>query len=337
MKIQIDEIKKQLVRAASNYVSEQEALYFANCYIGSHLRKAPRVLPIQEAIFDLKVWQENHDKKVQTIVDKNSVMIIDFDGLAPSLMIQNYHDELERRALRYGMAAIGFRNSSGINTLTMWSSELAKRDIISIAMFNGGTECCVPHGAKRGVMGTNPMAYAIPTKTDPIILDMATTELPYFDLNEAKEKKLPLRPNTVLNQKGEPTTDASQALSDDGKANLLPLGGGFKGYGIVMLIEILTGPLVRSLLSTEQTTGWEPKEYGFLMIGIDIGSFIEPTLFKADVSRMCEKIRSMQPADGFKAVQVPGDRGSAKERQFIESGEIDLDEAIVEELRQLVP
>ncbi len=70
MKIQIDEIKKQLVRAASTYVSEQEALYFANCYIGSHLRKAPRVLPIQEAIFDLKVWQENHDKKVQTIVDK---------------------------------------------------------------------------------------------------------------------------------------------------------------------------------------------------------------------------------------------------------------------------
>ncbi len=332
MKIEISEIKKQLVEAASNYITKQEAVYFANCFTEAHLRKVPRVLPIQEAISDLKVWKDNNDKKVRAIVDKNSVMIVDFDGLAPSLKIQYFHDKLERKARKNGIAAIGFRNSSGISTLNMWSAELAKRDMIGICMFNGGTECCVPHGAKKGVMGTNPMTYAIPTDDEPILLDMATTEIPYFEIDKAKEKKLPLKPNTALNQNGEPTTDASQALDDDGRANLLPLGGGFKGYGIVMLIEILTGPLVRSLLSTEQTTGWKPTEYGFLMIGIDISNFVDPALFKKDVSKMCHTIRSMQPAKGFSDVQIPGDRGNTKLRESINSGEIDIDEAILEDL-----
>ena len=335
MKVKIDEIKKQLVKAASNYVSEEAAIYFADSIVDSHLRKAPRVLPIQEAISDLNVWKDNKDKKIQTIADKNGVMLIDFDGLAPSLKIQHFHDEMERKAQSNGIAAIGFRNSSGISTLNMWSTELAKRDMIGICMFNGGTECCVPHGARQGVMGTNPIAYAIPTEEDPIILDMATTEIPFFEADEAKEKKIPLRPRTALGKNGKPTTDASQALDDNGRANLLPVGGGVKGYGIVMLIEILTGPLVRSLLSTEQTAGWEPTEYGFLMVGIDIGSFVDPAIFKRDVSKMCEIIRSLQPAEGFNSVQLPGDRGNIKRKQLVELGEIDIEEGMLEGLRLL--
>jgi ureidoglycolate dehydrogenase (NAD+) len=335
MRIKIEEVKKQLAMAASKYVSEAQASYFADSYIETHLRKAPRMMPIQEAVSDLKVWKDHHDEPVKSIVDKKSIMVLDFNGLAPSLKIKQIHDEIEKRARENGIAALGFRNSSGITTMNMWSSGLARRDMIGICMFNGGTECSVPYGGRCGVMGTNPIAYAIPTATYPIILDMATTEIPYFEVKNAKEKKLPLKPDVALNQNGKPTTDAGKALNDDGIANLLPMGGGFKGYGILMLIEILTGPLVRSLLSTQQTSGWNPPEYGFLMIAIDIGSFVDPTSFKQDVSEMCVKIRSLQPADGFDAVQIPGDRGHAKQEQAMASGEIDIDETVIEELRQL--
>jgi ureidoglycolate dehydrogenase (NAD+) len=335
MRIKIEEVEKQLAMAASKYVSKAEASYFAGSYVETHLRKAPRMMPIQEAVADLKVWKDHHDKPVKSIVDKKSIMVLDFNGLAPSLKIKQIHDEIEKRARESGIAALGFRNSSGITTLNMWSSGLAKRDMIGICMFNGGTECSVPYGGRHGVMGTNPIAYAIPTATHPIILDMATTEIPYFEIKNAKEKKVPLKPNVALNQNGKPTTDAGKALNDDGIANLLPMGGGFKGYGILMLIEILTGPLVRSLLSTQQTSGWNPPEYGFLMIAIDISSFVDPTSFKQDVSEMCAKIRSLQPADGFDAVQIPGDRGHAKQEQAMASGEIDIEEAIIEDLRLL--
>ena len=43
----------------------------------------------------------------------------------------------------------------------MWAAELAKRDMIAICMFNGGTECCVPHGARKGVNIIAPPMYML--------------------------------------------------------------------------------------------------------------------------------------------------------------------------------
>jgi len=115
----------------------------------------------------------------------------------------------------------------------------------------------------------------------------------------------------------------------------LPMGGGFKGYGIVMLIEVLTGPLVHSLLSTEQTSGWNPKEYGFLMIGIDVGSFVDVALFKQNVANMCATIRSLPPAEGYSEVQIPGDRGHTHQKRCMSSGNMDIGKTLLEELRLL--
>jgi hypothetical protein len=56
MKIEIGSLKNDLRDAASNFVSLDEAAYFAECMMMAHLRKAPRMNPIKEAVDDLKVW-----------------------------------------------------------------------------------------------------------------------------------------------------------------------------------------------------------------------------------------------------------------------------------------
>lgn len=331
----INEIKSLLARAAGRFVSEPEAQLFAELYTETHLRKAPRMNPLQEALADLKVWQAASRREPAVVQDKNGVLILDMNGLAPSLKIKHIHDELENRARQFGLAAVGLKNSSGIITLNMWADGLARRDLIGLAMFNGGTECCVPHGARRGVLGTNPMAYAIPTLTEPVQMDMATTEIPFFDVRNAKASGQPLRPGTAVDQEGLPTTDASQALSDSGIANLLPMGGGVKGYGIVMLIEILTGALIRSLLSTRQSSGWNPPEYGCLLLALDIASFTDIDRFKREVSELCADIRAEEPARGFARVDIPGDRGHAAVRKAMAEGSIHLDPSFIEELQNL--
>jgi ureidoglycolate dehydrogenase (NAD+) len=336
MRVDIGDIEQQLTQAASKYVTESEAAYFAKCAVETHLRKAPRMNPLQEAVADLKVWKEQMGSTIETVVDKESVLVLNFNGLAPSLKIKQIHDELERRARKNGIAALGFHNSAGVITLNMWSYGLARRDLIGISMFNGGTECCVPYGGTRGVLGTNPLAYAIPTAEQPIILDMAATEIPFFEVKQAKEQGLPLRAGVAVDRNGIPTTEAQEALTDDGVANLLPIGGGFKGYGIIMLIEILTGSLVRSLLSTQQTPGWNPTEYGCLILAIDIRGFCDLVEFKQSVSDMCGKLRSMRPADGFDGVIIPGDRGHAKVKETMQRGVCDVEDTVVEDLRQLV-
>jgi LDH2 family malate/lactate/ureidoglycolate dehydrogenase len=331
----IDQAKQLLAQAAGRYVSVPEAELFADLYTETHLRKSPRMNPLQEALADLKVWQDHPIRSFSTIRDNQGVLILDANGLAPSLKIRHIHDELETRARKYGLAAVGLKNTAGIITLNMWADGLARRNLIGLAMFNGGTECCVPYGGRRGVLGTNPMAYAIPTLSDPVLMDMATTEIPFFEVKNAKAQGKPLKPGVAVDQNGLPTVDASQALADTGVANLLPIGGGVKGYGIVMLIEILTGALIQSLLSTRQTSGWHPQEYGCLILALDIANFTDLERFKQEVSAMCDDIRAMEPAQGVDRISIPGDRGHAALKAALLANAIDLEPSFMEGIRDL--
>lgn len=335
MQISIEDLRNLLVAAAQKFVSLPESEYFAQLWVETHIKKAPRMNPLNEAVEELKVWAENSKKKPAQIVSKSGVTVFDMQGLAPSLKIKEIHDDLEKKAKANGIAATGFLNTSGIITLNLWADGLAKRDLIGIALFDGGAKCTVPIGGTRGIFGTNPMAYAIPTADQPIVLDMATSEIPFFELKTAKEKNIALKPNVAVDQHGRLTENAADALSDDDVANLLPMGGGFKGYGIMLLIEVLTGSLIGGMLSTEQKSGWNPSEYGCLLLALDIGSFTDLDLFKNNVSKMCRAIRQEPPADGFDKVVVPGDRGMSKLKEARQNGSIEVDRQIMNALEKL--
>ena len=335
MKMDIQTLENQLAMTARRFVSPEEADYFASLYMETHLKKSPRMNPLAEAVADLTVWDKQAGHDVTLLVDKGAVTVMDFNGLAPSLKIKTIHDTLAGRARQFGMAAAGFRNSSGIITLNMWADGLARRDLIGIAMFNGGTGCTVPFGGTRGVLGTNPLAYAIPTAGDPMVLDMATTEIPFFEIKNAKEKGTPLLRHVAVDSRGQPTTVAGDALSEDGVANLLPIGGGFKGFGITLLIEVLTGALVQSLLSTDQTPGWHPHEYGCLVLAFDIAGFTDRDAFKLAVSDMCRQLRNETPADGVERVGIPGDRGHEKLKLARKAGRLEIEDTWIDALNRL--
>ncbi|MDJ0781799.1 MAG: Ldh family oxidoreductase [Desulfosarcinaceae bacterium] len=322
MGIAIAELERLLTAAAAKHVDDAAAVYFAKQTLRTHFKKAPRMNPLQEAVADLTCWQGQPGADIKTVVDKAGVVIYDGRGLAPSLKLKPIHDDLIRRARRHGMAAAGLINTAGIVTLGLWVDALAARDLIGIALFNGGAACCVPYGGRKGLFGTNPVAYAIPTSGAPLCLDMATTEIPFFDVRIAKEQGAALRHGVAVGPDGRPTTDAALAFGDDGVANLLPIGGGFKGYGIVLLIEVLSGALIGSLLSTAQQAGWHPQEYGGLILAMDIASFTDPTRFKTAVTDMADQIRALVPADKDAPVCVPGDRGHAKLAAALVKGEV---------------
>lgn len=335
MQTSIEDLRDLLTAAAQKFVSHPEAEYFAQLWLETHLKKAPRMNPLNEAVDELKVWADNSKKNIERIMAKSGVSIFDMHGLAPSLKIKEIHDDLEKRAKSNGIAATGFLNTSGIITLNLWADGLAKKDLIGIALFDGGAKCTVPIGGTRGIFGTNPMAYAIPTADQPIVLDMATSEIPFFELKAAKENNIPLKPNAAVDRHGRSTKNAADALSDESVANLLPMGGGFKGYGIMLLIEILTGSLIGGMLSTEQKAGWNPSEYGCFLLALDIGSFTDLDLFKNKVSKMCQDIRREPPADGFDKVVVPGDRGMSKLKEAQQKGSIEVDNKIMNALEKL--
>lgn len=335
MMVKIETVERQLAAAAGKFVDPAEADYFAAAYLAAHLRKAPRMNPIAEAVADLKVWRDRGEGQVATLVDNAGVLLTDCQGLAPSLKIKTIHDALADKARQSGIAAAGLINGSGIVTLGMWADGLARQDLIGIAMYNGGCGCTVPFGGRRGLLGTNPLAYAIPTGTDPLTIDMATSEIPFFEIRIAREQGTPVRPGAVVDQEGRPTTDPMAAMTDDGVTNILPLGGGMKGFGLMMLIEVLTGSLIRSKLSTEQRPGWNPPEYGCFVMAVDIAAFTDMTRFKEEMDAMGRAIRALEPAVGTEAVMMPGDRGHARERAARTAGAIGIDPETLRDLAEL--
>ena len=102
-----------------------------------------------------------------------------------------------------------------------------------------------------------------------------------------------------------------------------------------MLLEVLTGALVQSLLNTDQTPGWNPAEYGCLVLALDIGSFTEVEAFKSAVADMCRSLRALPPAEGFEAVAIPGDRGYEKMRAALDVGTIEMDNTLLSDLQRL--
>lgn len=335
MKAKIDEIEKQLTQGAERFVSAEEAAYFARLMVEAHLRKFPKMNPLEEAVTDLKVWQDAKEREISLDADRESILLTDFKGLAGTLKLKYIHDEAERRSRKNGVAVVGIRNTSGLITLTPWSYGLAERDCIAICSYNGGVRCGVPYGGTRGFFGTLPLTYAIPGKTGPIIFDMATTEIPYFQIPNSKKEGKSLPEGSVLDKEGKPTTDPNATTIDDTTVNMLPMGGGIKGYGLMFLLEVLTGSLVRSLMSTEQTPGWNPAEYGGIILALNVGSFTGLEGFKDELAGLVQALKSQTPAEGFKEVPIPGDRGGRKAEEARKAGEIEVKEEVLKDLASL--
>lgn len=335
MKIKIDELKSLLKQSALKFVTEEEAEYFANEQVDTMLKKQPRTGSLKDVISDLKASVKNINNKVEIEAEKPSLLLLNFNSTGPSLKLKYVHDQAELKARQNGISVIGI-NHGGVHTLNLWTDGLAKRDLISIFMYNGGPDSVVPFGGTCGIFGTNPISYAIPTSENPIIVDMATSDIPYFEISNSKKEGKALKPGVAVDKFGKPTTDPNEALLENGTANLLPLGGGYKGYSIVLLVEILTGSLIRSMLSTEMSPGYVVDEHGGLLITIDISSFTDLDKFKKSVSAMCQTIRDQQPTEGVDKITVPGDRDYEKLNKLVDAGDVEIEDKYIDELKMFI-
>ncbi|MDD3648219.1 MAG: Ldh family oxidoreductase [Candidatus Dojkabacteria bacterium] len=331
--IKITDAERLLEKAASKFVTSSEARYFSQFTISNHLKKYPRINPFNEAVSDIESWQLNENSKEKIVVEKKASVLIDFDELAPSLRLKWIHDELLKRSRESGISMVGIYNSGGIHSLNYWTEGLAQRNLIGISFYQGGYGGVVPYGGTKGIFGTAPISYAIPTDSRPILADMATSNIAYFDLLKAKKQKTKLPRNSAVDKNGVPTVDPNRALFPNLDSNLLPIGGGYKGFSLLLLVEILSGALVRGCLSHEFTLeADDPTEQGFVIIAIDVSTFTVLSRFKKSISSLCDQLRNQKPGKGFKKILIPGDAGYNRMEKLKQSGSIPVDKNILDKL-----
>jgi LDH2 family malate/lactate/ureidoglycolate dehydrogenase len=323
--MKIRDLKSLLAGAVKKYVSQEEAEYFAEEVVETDLRKPPHKKYSDGIIADIKSWQ-NKSGAIEKLIDLPGFTQYNFNGLGPSLKIKEIHDELERKANINGIAMISIVNSGGMHTMHLWPQGLAKRGLFALAAWNGGPDAVVPHNGTKGIFGTNPMAYGFPGDKGDIVIDMATSEIPYFKIKDAKAENTLLPENSAVDNNGELTTDPNKAIDDKEVSNLLPMGGGYKGYNLNYLMEIMTSALIGARISSQMSNSYIETEHGGFIIAIAIDKVTKKDSYKSSIKSMNEKIRSQKPKSGVDKVLVPGDRNLAKKMGMGDDSEIETDE-----------
>ncbi len=330
MQISRTELEQLLTQVAQRFVSAEEAAYFAAEQVETHIRKSNRTNVLKEALDDIETWQKHADKKMEIVHEKPGMFKLNFNSLWPSLKLKRIHDTLQQKAQANGIAICSLDNTWGMHTIHLWTQGLAKRWLVALAAVNGGPDAVVPLHGTRGILGTNPFSYALPDGGHGKVIDMATSEIPYFEIVGAKKNNTPLRANAAVDQNGNVTTDASQALDADGVSNLLPMGGNYKGYAFNYLMEIMTASMIGAKLSNQQDPSYVYEDHGGFIIAIDIASFTSLDTFTKNTSELDQVIKS-QPAQAGHEIIIPWENNL---KRLAETGEIlEVEEELVERLR----
>lgn len=208
-----------------------------------------------------------------------------------------------------GIAAVAVANSSHCGAMSWFCFEAAKRDMLGLAFTHATPRVQTP-GSNRSYFGNNPVCLVAPMeKEEPFCFDAATSAITFNKVKSLAAAGLPVAPGLVSDAEGRETTDPSQAQQ------LQPIGG-YKGFGLSMMADILC-----ALLSGMPFGGHVSKMYGgdmsekrrlgHFFCALNIAAFQDPVLFKRRLRDMAHEVRNEPALDPEKPVLVPGDPENA--------------------------
>lgn len=219
-------------------------------------------------------------------------------------------DHAVRVARANGVGVVGVRRSSHCGAVGLYARQAAAHGIVGLALTHASS-IVVPHGGKRGYFGTNPIAIAFPRGGDPLCLDMATSQIAWNKVVNARVEGKPLADGLTVDGEGRPTTDPHLAQA------LVPLGGseyGYKGYGLAMMIDLLCGALNGMAFGPRLARMYEdldtPQDLGHFVLAIDPRRFAGGPTLEATVRAMTDEV--VREGD---SVQVAGDPELRAERE----------------------
>lgn len=232
------------------------------------------------------------------------------------------------KAKKMNIAIVGTHNGAGSSgAIGHWSRRVADAGLIAITMSSYPSGSIPPHGSYEPLFCTNPIAWGIPTKDDPIVLDMASAAMAYYGLVEAKTAGKQVASDIGYDKDGNETTDPAEIM--DGATK--PFDGGFKGAGLALMVQIIGGALVGADFNKDELTN-----DGNVIIAINPEGLAGNDYFLAEVMKMKEAIKNAKKLPGFDEVLVPGERGDRIKSTIIDTGEIEIEDNLLSELKNFV-
>lgn len=231
-----------------------------------------------------------------------------------------------------GVGMVLVRHSTHFGSASFSASQALAAGCIGVSMTNAGPEMA-PWGGIDGVVGTNPWAVAVPTGDSagdmPIILDMALTTAGKGMMRWLMRDGKQMPTNWAITADGHTTDDPAAAM--DG--TLLPMGE-YKGYGLSLITDVLTGVLGGGGYGTIPYRDPARQEVAHQFIAYDIDWFLERQEFYAHLHDFMRMVKASRPRPGVKEILLPGELEWRRQQEKFRHG-VPLDPEVYEDLQRL--
>jgi LDH2 family malate/lactate/ureidoglycolate dehydrogenase len=317
-------------------VPEDDATIVANSLIEANLRGVDthgitRLLGIY--VRRLQAGIVNKDGRIAVERDGPSSLLVDGRNCLGAVVAHKTMSLCLDKAAQTGACWAGIHDSNHCGALAYWAMKALERGMIGVA-FTNGPASMAPWGGAEAYLSTNPVCFAIPSGQEPpIVLDMATSAVSRgrIILAASRGEKIPL--GWAVDRQGRPTDDAAEGV----KGFVMPLGG-YKGYGLSLVVDILCGALTGAAFGPHIGSLYEEfsrgQNVGTMLGAIDVGHFLPVDFFKERVDQEIREIKACRLAEGSERIWLPGEMELLKKEQRLQEG-IPMDDVRIEEFTRI--
>lgn len=327
--------------------SESHAAESAKVFLAAELRghSTHGVIRIGDYYKLWKAGRINVNPQVKIIHETPSTAVIDGDSTLGMIPAKLAMETAINKAKNVGTGWVAVKNSCNFGIAGYYAMMALEHDMIGMTMTNA-SPLVAPTFAAEGMLGTNPIAVAIPAKTQPaFVADFATTPINRGKFTIAAKKGEKLKMGFAQDKFGNPTDDPT-ILEQGG--SMLPLGGdrehgSHKGYCLGAIVDIFSSvlsganfgpyvpPMVAYLPLLEKSVG---DGLGHFFGAMRIDAFRPANDFKNSMDEWITTFRNAKPAQGQDKVLIPGDLERESEMRIKEQG-IKLIPQVIDDLKAI--
>jgi LDH2 family malate/lactate/ureidoglycolate dehydrogenase len=276
----------------------------------------------------------NPRPEIKTLLSGPATALVDGDNGMGHVVMTHAANAAVEIARESGVGWVGARRSNHAGAAGVYAAIPLQHGMIGMYGAASSANHMAPWGGAEPLIGTNPIAFAIPAGEEaPVVLDIATSVSSFGYIREHALQGKPIPEGWAIDRAGNPITDAKRAT----EGTLLPIGG-YKGSGLALIIGLLAGVLNGAGFGRDVrdfgTDALEEANTGQFVVALDVARFLPLAAFTAEVDRHVRDFRTSARLPGFDAIRIPGEARRRRKEERNRVG-IALTPALLAQLDEL--
>jgi len=289
------------------------------------------VFRLPQYVKRIKAGGINPRPKIEVTKTAPATSMVDGDNGMGHLVMAQVAQTAIALAKETGVAWVGARRSNHAGAAGVYAELALHHDMVGIYSVVANANHMPVWGGAENLLGTNPIAFAIPAGEEPpVVLDIATTVVSYGTVKSYRIQGKPMPEGWMINPKdGAPLTDSARSA----EGLLLPIGG-YKGSGLALVLGLLAGTLNGAAFGRDvidfNYNDSDACDTGHFFIALDVSRFIPIDVFKREIDLQLRELRQSKRLPGVDAIRLPGEQRAQRRDERRRDGIPIVDEVMAQ-------